>query len=97
MSNRQWRTRALSQGENLAERGLLPTARGSLAHTQKQNVKMTVNLDVDGYGKTRAGLNEREAPGKVVTARPTNRLAQPRSVSNAHVATLQKHRLKRQN
>jgi len=39
----------------------------------------------------RAGLNEREAPGKVVTARSTKRSAQLRSVSNALVSTLQKH------
>jgi len=42
----------------------------------------------------RAGLNEREAPGKIVTARPPKRLAQMRSVSHAHVSTLQKHRSK---
>jgi len=30
----------------------------------------------------KAGLNEREAPGKVVTARPPKRLAQLRSVSH---------------
>ena len=45
----------------------------------------------------RAGLNEREASGKVATARPPNRFAQLRSVSNALVATLQKHWSKRQN
>jgi len=42
----------------------------------------------------RAGLKEREAPGKVVTARPSKRLAQMRSVSHALVSTLQKHRSK---
>ena len=31
----------------------------------------------------RVGLNEREAPGKVVTARPPKRLAQLRGVSHA--------------
>jgi len=42
----------------------------------------------------RAGLNEREAPGKVVTARPLKRIAQLRSVSHNLVSTLQKHRPK---
>jgi len=42
----------------------------------------------------RAVLNEREAPGKVKTARPPKRLAQLRSVSHAFVSTLQKHRSK---
>ena len=42
----------------------------------------------------RAGLNEREAPGKVLTARPPKRLAQLRSVSHALVSTWQKHRSK---
>ena len=46
---------------------------------------------------TRAGLNEREAPGKFVTARPPKRLAKPSSVPHAVVSTLQKHRPKRQN
>jgi len=40
----------------------------------------------------RAGLNGREAPGKVVTARHPKRLAQVRSVSHVLVSTLQKHR-----
>jgi len=44
--------------------------------------------------KGRAGLNERKAPGKVVTARPIKRIAQIRSVSHALVPTLQKHRSK---
>jgi len=38
----------------------------------------------------RAGLNEREPPGKVMTARPPKRLAQLSSVSHTLVATLQK-------
>jgi len=42
----------------------------------------------------RAGLNEREDPGKVVTAKPPKCFAQLRSVSNALVATLQNHRSK---
>jgi len=42
----------------------------------------------------RAALNEREAPGKVVTARPLKRLAQLSSVSHTLVSTLQKHRSK---
>ena len=42
----------------------------------------------------RARLNEREAPGKVVVARPPKRLAQLRSVSHTLVSTLQKHRSK---
>jgi len=41
-----------------------------------------------GMGGVRAGLNEREAPGKVVTARPPKRLAQLLSVSHALVSTL---------
>jgi len=45
----------------------------------------------------RAGLNDREAPGKVVTARPFKRLAQLSSVSHTLVSTLQKHRQKRKN
>ena len=36
----------------------------------------------------RAGLNEREAPGKVVTARPLKRLTQLSSVSHTLVSTL---------
>jgi len=44
-----------------------------------------------------ARLNEREAPGKAVTARPSKRLAQLRSVSHALVSTLEKHRLKTSN
>jgi len=36
-------------------------------------------------GTYRGGLNEREAPGKVVTVRPPKRLAQLRSVSHALV------------
>jgi len=36
----------------------------------------------------RAGLNEREAPGKVVTARPPKHLAQLRSVSHVLFSTL---------
>ena len=42
----------------------------------------------------RAGLNEREAPGKVVTARPLKRLTQLNSVSHTLVSTLRKYRLK---
>jgi len=42
----------------------------------------------------RAGLNEREAPGKIVTSRPPQRLAQLWSVSNALVSNLPKHRSK---
>jgi len=42
----------------------------------------------------RAGLNEREAPGKFHTAKPPKRLAQLRSVSHALVSILQKHRSK---
>jgi len=45
----------------------------------------------------RAGLNEREVPGKVVTARPPKRLAQLRNISHVLVSTLQKHPQKRQN
>ena len=45
--------------------------------------------------RCRAGLNEREAPGKIVTARPTERPAQLSSVSHAFVSTLQKHWLKK--
>ena len=43
------------------------------------------------YPRDRDGLNEREAPGKVVTARPPKRLAQLLSISHALVSTLQKH------
>jgi len=43
---------------------------------------------------SRAGLNEREAPGKAVTAGPTKRLAQLRSGSHALVSTWKKHRWK---
>jgi len=42
-------------------------------------------------GANRAGLNEHEAPSKIVTARPVKRLAQLCSVSHALVSTLQKH------
>jgi len=42
----------------------------------------------------RAGLNECEAQGKVVTARPPKRLAQLSSVSHALVSTLQKQQSK---
>jgi len=42
----------------------------------------------------RARLNEREAPGKVVTARPPKRLTQLSSLSQTLVSTLQKHRSK---
>jgi len=42
----------------------------------------------------RAGLNEREASGKVLTARPPKRLAQLWSVSHALVSSLQNHRSK---
>jgi len=45
----------------------------------------------------RAGLNEREAPGKVVTARPPKRLVQLRNVFHALVSTVQKHRSKCRN
>jgi len=45
-------------------------------------------------GGGRAGLNEREAPGKIVTARPPKSLAQLSNVSHALVSTLQKHRSK---
>jgi len=45
----------------------------------------------------RAGLNEREAPCKVVTARPPKHLAQLRSVSHALVSTLQSTGKNRQN
>jgi len=38
-----------------------------------------------------ARLNEREAPGKIVTARPPTCLAQLLCVSHAFVSTLQKH------
>ena len=41
-----------------------------------------------------AGLNERKAPGKLVPARPPNRLAQLQSVSHAIISTSQKHRSK---
>jgi len=43
-------TRSFSQGGNLAKRG-------PLASTQKRNLEMMVNLDVDGYFKT---LNHRK-------------------------------------
>jgi len=43
---------------------------------------------------TRAGLNDREALGKVVTTRPTKDLAQLCSLPHALVSTLQKHRSK---
>ena len=46
------------------------------------------------YPRHRAGLNEREVPGKVVTARPPKRSAQMLSASHALVSTLQKHRSK---
>jgi len=46
---------------------------------------------------SRAELNEREAPGKGVTARPPKRLAQMRSVSHALISTFQKHRSKNVN
>jgi len=42
----------------------------------------------------RAGLNERETPGKVVTARPPKRLVQLCTISHALVSTLQKDRSK---
>jgi len=47
-------------------------------------------------GLPMAGLmpGEREAPGKVVNARPPNRLTQLSSVSHTLVSTLQKHRSK---
>jgi len=44
------------------------------------------------YDVLRAGLNEREVPCEVVTARPPKRLAQLRSISHTLVSTLQKHR-----
>jgi len=40
---------------------------------------------------SRAELNEREVPGKVVTTRPPKRLTHLRSVSHALVSTLQKY------
>jgi len=43
---------------------------------------------------TRAGINEREAPGKFVTACPPKRLAQLSSVSQTLVLTLQNHQSK---
>jgi len=42
----------------------------------------------------RAGLNERETHGEVVTARPSKRLAQLRSVSHALASTLHKNQSK---
>jgi len=45
-------------------------------------------------GVPRAGLNELEAAGKVLTPRSPKRLAQLRSVSHALVSTFQKHRSK---
>jgi len=48
-----------------------------------------INYLTFGVAVSRAGLNEREAPGKVVTARPHKHLAQLRSVSHALVSTLQ--------
>jgi len=45
----------------------------------------------------RVGLNEREAPGKVVTARPPERLAQLRSVSHALFSAWRSTGEKRQN
>ena len=53
----------------------------------------TLLCDVSSDG-TRARLNERDAQGKFVTARPPKRLAKPSSVSHALVSTLQKHRSK---
>ena len=49
-------------------------------------------LHAVNYGIRTAGLNERKAPGKVLTARPPKHLAQLRSISHSLVSTLQKHR-----
>jgi len=44
----------------------------SIISSTSENVcYMTLNLPTVWHG-TRAGLNEREAPGKIVTARPLN-------------------------
>jgi len=63
------------------------------------NVKTLIMLmlfleQARGRPTCRAGLNEREAPGKVVIARAPKRFAQLRSVSHAFVSNLQKHRSK---
>jgi len=63
------------------------TAKVNSGHADSTGVKLW-------HGVGRAGLNEREALGKVVTARPPERLAQLHSVSHALVTTLQKHRSK---
>jgi len=67
-----------------------------LQKTQNPNGKKIFNLQLKTWWirRSRAGFNEGQAPGKVLTARSPNRLAQLRSVSNAHVATLQMHRSK---
>ena len=46
------------------------------------------------HAVNRAGLNEREAPGKVVSTSPPKRLTQLRSVSHVLASTLPKHRSK---
>ena len=64
--------------------------------SENPNGKKFFNLQLKTWWirRSRAGFNEREAPGKVLTARPPYRLVQLRSVSNALVASLQKHRSK---
>jgi len=47
----------------------------------KRSLALTHQRRARGCG--RAGSNEREAPGKVMTASPSKRLAQQRSVSHA--------------
>jgi len=52
---------------------------------------MAVATNVEGHGRgkqtvNRAGLNEREAPGEVMTAGPPKRLAQLSSVSHTLVS-----------
>jgi len=58
------------------------------------NEQRFISLEIYFDVTPRAGLNEREAPGKIVTARPPKRLAQLRSLSYALGSTLQKHRSK---
>ena len=51
----------------------------------------SLRVAVSYWAYTQGGLNESEAPGKVVTVRPPKRLAQLRSVPHSFVSTLQKH------
>jgi len=58
---------------------------------------LRVCLEFYSMALSRAGLNEREAPGKVVAARPPKRLAQLRSVSHALFSTCRSAGQTRQN